>query len=465
VADKDINLRAKENITVGTAQQRESESHLFEQTKSGLMSTGGMGVMVGSSSTKVTDTGKSISNVGSTVGSVLGNVSMTAGENLTVKGSEVLAGKDINLSGKNVAILAAENHSSQTHSVEQKSSGLTLALSGAVGSAMNTAVTTAKAASEESNGRLSALQGVKAALSGAQAVQAGQLVQAQGGDAASMFGVSASLGSQKSSSQQHQEQTSVTGSTLTAGNNLTVTATGEGNSGDIVVQGSQLKAGGDTRLDAARDLLLLGDANTQKTDGSNSSSGGSVGVSLGLNGASSGLSIFANANKGQGNEHGNGTTWTETTVDSGGTLSLNSGRDTSLIGAQASGETVKVDVGRDLLLQSQQDSDNYDAKQTSTSGGASVAVTGGGSANLSMSKDNLHSNYDSVQEQTGIFAGSGGFDITVGEHTQLDGAVIASTADQSKNSLDTGTLGFSDIENKADFNAEHQGGSLSTGGP
>ncbi|CNK52728.1 putative adhesin/hemolysin precursor [Yersinia mollaretii] len=115
--------------------------------------------------------------------------------------------------------------------------------------ASNTAVTTAKAASEESNGRLAALQGVKAALNGAQAVQAGQLVQAQGGDAASMFGISASLGSQKSSSQQHQEQTSASGSTLTAGNNLTVTATGEGssaNSGDIVVQGSQLKAGGDT---------------------------------------------------------------------------------------------------------------------------------------------------------------------------------------------------------------------------
>ncbi len=70
-----------------------------------------------------------------------------------------------------------------------------------------------------------------------------------------------------------------------------------------------------------------------------------------------------------------------------------------------------------------------------------------------------------MQEQTGIFAGKGGFDITVGEHTQLDGAVIASTADKSKNSLDTGTLGFSHIENKADFKAEHQGGSLSTGGP
>ncbi|WP_181256161.1 hemagglutinin repeat-containing protein, partial [Yersinia pseudotuberculosis] len=325
-----------------------------------------------------------------------------------------------------------------------------------------------KAASEESSGRLGALQGVKAALNGVQAVQAGQLVQAEGGDAASMFGISASLGSQKSSSEQHQEQTHVTGSTLTAGNNLTINATGEGNaanSGDIVVQGSQLQAGGDTTLDAARDVLLLGAANTQKTDGSNSSSGGSVGVSLGISGASSGLSIFANANKGQGSEHGDGISWTETTLDSGGTLSVHSGRDTSLVGAQVSGETVKVEVGRDLLLQSQQDSDNYDAKQQSSSVGGSFSPGSmTGSISINGSQDKLNSNFDSVQEQTGIFAGSGGFDITVGGHTQLDGAVIGSTATADKNTLDTGTLGFSDIDNQADFKVEHQSVGISTGG-
>ncbi|AML59000.1 Putative large exoprotein involved in heme utilization or adhesion of ShlA/HecA/FhaA family [Serratia rubidaea] len=84
---------------------------------------------------------------------------------------------------------------------------------------------------------------------------------------------------------------------------------------------------------------------------------------------------------------------------------------------------------------------------------------------MSASRDKLHSNYDSVQEQTGIFAGKGGFDVKVGEHTQLDGAVIGSTATADKNRLETGTLGWSDIHNKADFKAEHSGGSLSTGGP
>ncbi|HGE4778007.1 TPA: VENN motif pre-toxin domain-containing protein, partial [Escherichia coli] len=61
-------------------------------------------------------------------------------------------------------------------------------------------------------------------------------------------------------------------------------------------------------------------------------------------------------------------------------------------------------------------------------------------------------------------AGRGGFDVTTGQHTQLNGAVIASTATADKNRLDTGTLGFSDIENRADFKTEHQSTGLSTGG-
>ncbi|MBA1124003.1 Contact-dependent inhibitor A, partial [Escherichia coli] len=65
---------------------------------------------------------------------------------------------------------------------------------------------------------------------------------------------------------------------------------------------------------------------------------------------------------------------------------------------------------------------------------------------------------------TGMFAGDGGFDITVGRHTQLDGAVIASTATPDKNHLDTGTLGFSDLHNEADYKVSHSGISLSGGG-
>ncbi|HFE1287789.1 TPA: polymorphic toxin type 25 domain-containing protein, partial [Escherichia coli] len=104
-------------------------------------------------------------------------------------------------------------------------------------------------------------------------------------------------------------------------------------------------------------------------------------------------------------------------------------------------------------------------KQTSVAAGGSFtfgSMTGSGY--IAASRDKMKSRFDSVAEQTGMFAGDGGFDITVGRHTQLDGAVIASTATPDKNHLDTGTLGFSDLHNEADYKVSHSGISLSGGG-
>ncbi|EOP4156290.1 hemagglutinin repeat-containing protein, partial [Escherichia coli] len=358
----------------------------------------------------------------------------------------------------------------QTHTVEQKTSGLTLALSGTVGSALNTTVETVQAAKSAGNSRLEALQGVKAALSGAQAVQAGRLADAQGADAGNnnTVGISLSYGSQSSKSEQQSEQTVAKGSTLTAGNNLSIQATGsgvKGVDGDLTIQGSQIKAGNNVLLQANRDVNLVSAENTSKLEGKNTSSGGSVGVGVGVGSGGWGISVSASANQGKGSEKGNGTTHTETTVDAGKQLAIISGRDTTLTGAQAGGETVKVDAGRHLTLTSEQDSDRYDSKQQNASAGGSFTFGSmSGSASVNLSRDKMHSNYDSVQEQTGIFAGRGGFDVTTGQHTQLNGAVIASTATADKNRLDTGTLGFSDIENRADYKVEHQSVGISTGG-
>ncbi|ENF7246126.1 hemagglutinin repeat-containing protein, partial [Escherichia coli] len=349
---------------------------------------------------------------------------------------------------------------------EQKKSGLTVALSGTVGSAINNAVTSAQETKESSDSRLKALQATKTALSGVQAGQAAAMATATGDPNAT--GVSLSLTTQKSKSQQHSESDTVSGSTLNAGNNLSVVATGKNrgdNRGDIVIAGSQLKAGGNTSLDAANDVLLSGAANTQKTTGRNSSSGGGVGVSIGAGGNGAGISVFASVNAAKGSEKGNGTEWTETTTDSGKTVTINSGRDTVLNGAQVNGNRIIADVGHDLLISSQQDTSKYDSKQTSVAAGGSFtfgSMTGSGY--IAASRDKMKSRFDSVAEQTGMFSGDGGFDITVGNHTQLDGAVIASTATADKNSLDTGTLGFSDIHNEADYKVSHSGISLSGGG-
>nr|WP_161539189.1 hemagglutinin repeat-containing protein [Escherichia albertii] len=468
--DNRVSLAAGNNLNIGTLTESNRETHLKQEKKSGLMSSGGVGFSMGSQSLKVTDTATDTTQKGSTVGSVHGDVSLQAGNRLTVNGSDLIAGRDMALSGKEVSITAATDQHVQTHTVEQKTSGLTLALSGSAGSALNTTVESVQAAKSAGNSRLEALQGGKAALSGAQAVQAGRLAEAQGTNAGNnnTVGVSLSYGSQSSKSEQRAEQTVAKGSALTAGNNLSIQATGsgvKGVDGDLTIQGSQIKAGNNVLLQANRDVNLVSAENTSKLEGKNTSSGSSVGVGIGVGPGGPGLSLSASVNQGKGSEKGNGTTHTETTVDAGKQLTIISGRDTTLTGAQAGGETVKVDAGHHLTLTSEQDSDRYDSKQQNASAGGSFTFGSmSGSASVNLSRDKMHSNYDSVQEQTGIFAGRGGFDVTTGQHTQLNGAVIASTATADKNRLDTGTLGFSDIENRADFKTEHQSTGLSTGG-
>ncbi|MDQ9527016.1 hemagglutinin repeat-containing protein [Serratia marcescens] len=490
-ADQDVNLQAGRNVDIGAATETDTHYRLEEKKKSGLLSSGGIGFTIGKQSSKheIDEKGRTQSQSVSTVGSSQGSVNITAGNQLHIGGADLVAGKDLALTGDSVTIDPGVDAHTRKETYEQKQSGLSVALSGTVGGALNTAVSSAQQARKEGDGRLNALQNTKAALSGVQAAQAWERDNAltasaeaknaaaglQPGDegaaqgATNTVGISASYGSQSSKSETRTDSHQSQGSTLTAGQNLSITASGKNHnaqSGDIAITGSQLKAGKDLSLDAARDITLQSAQNRESTVGKNSSKGGNVGVGIGAGSGGYGISVSAGVNAGKGHENGNGLTHAETTLDAGSNLKVTSGRDTRLTGAQASGEKVTVDVGRNLRLESEQDSDRYDAKQQNASAGGSFTFGSmTGSANVSASKDKLHSNFDSVKEQTGLFAGQGRYDVKVKEHTQLDGAVIASQADKEKNRLDTGTLGWTDIHNQADYSATHSGGSFSTGGP
>ncbi|WP_176216307.1 hemagglutinin repeat-containing protein [Enterobacter cloacae] len=464
--DGDVALSAGNNVDIVAATNTDTSWRFKETKKSGLMGTGGIGFTIGSSKSThdLREQGTTQSESFSTVGSTGGNVSIAAGKQAHIGGADIIAQKDISLAGDSVVIEPGHDKRTRDEKFEQKSSGLTVALSGAAGSAVNNAVTTAQSAKQSSDSRLAALQGTQAALSGVQAGQAVALDQVKGDSDKrnnNTIGISASIGSQSSKSSSHMESETTTGSSLSAGNNVTIKATGS----DITVAGSQIKAGKDVTLDAARDVNLIASQDTQQTTGKNSSSGGSLGVGVGVGSGGAGISISANANSSKGHEKGNGVWQNETTVDAGNRVTINTGRDATIAGAQVSGETVVADIGRDLTIASTQDSDHYNSKQNSVSGGAGYTFGAGGfSGSINVSRDKMTSDYDSVQEQSGLFAGSGGFDVTVGNHTQLDGGVIASTATADKNRLDTGTLGFSDIHNQADFKTEHQGAGISSGG-
>ncbi|MBX9448166.1 hemagglutinin repeat-containing protein, partial [Dickeya chrysanthemi] len=466
---------------ITTAASVENYRSYEEQSrkKSGLFSGGGIGFTVGSTSLRQTleSAGTTQSQSVSTLGSTGGSVSLRAGQDVSLTGTDVIAARDIDLSGRNVTVTPGHDVRRTTQTLEQKQSGLTIALSGSVGGALNSMVETVQAVSRESDSRLKSLAGVKAALSAGQGAQATRLAMAQReaagaktaagsgeeGEQPQAVGVSISYGSQSSRSEQRQTQETVSGSSVTAGDNLRIRAT----DGDITVVGSQLKAGQDLTLAATQDIRLLSGANTQHTEGSNQSRGGSIGVSIGVSASGSfGLSVSASVNAAKGNLRGDGLTHTESLLEAGRTAVLGSGRDTTLQGAQVSAETITARVGRDLLVRSEQDSDRYDSKQQSVSAGVTIPIYGGGGgASFSFSRDKVHSNFDSVQEQSGLFAGTGGYDIHVGSHTQLDGGAIASTAGADRSRLETGTLGFSNIDNRAEYSASHTGGGFSTSAP
>ncbi|EJQ7202839.1 contact-dependent inhibition effector tRNA nuclease [Escherichia coli] len=469
VADRDVSLAADNHVDVLAATSTDTSWRFKETKKSGLTGTGGIGFTTGSSKTTHDrrEAGTTQSQSASTIGSTAGNVSITAGKQAHISGSDVIANRDISITGDSVVVDPGHDRRTVDEKFEQKKSGLTVALSGAVGSAINNAATMAREAKETSDSRLAALKGTQAVLSGVQAgVNHG--LQQQSADPNNGIGVSISLNHQQSKSETKYQHDIVSGSTLSAGNNVSVTATGKNknhnNSGDILITGSQIKSGNDTSLNAQNDILLAAAADTRQTTGKNSSKGGGVGVSFGGGTNGGGLSIFAGINGSEGREKGNGTTWTETTVDAGKNVSLTSGHDTTLSGAQVSGEKVTADVGNNLTISSLQDSDRYDSRQNSVAAGGSFTFGSmSGSGYASISQDKIKSNYDSVREQSGIYAGKDGFDVTVGNHTQLNGAVIASTATDDKNSLNTNTLGWSDIHNQADYKASHTGISLSGG--
>ncbi|EFG7923278.1 glycohydrolase toxin TNT-related protein, partial [Escherichia coli] len=469
VADRDVSLAAGNHVDVLAATSTDTSWRFKETKTSGLTGTGGIGFTTGSSKTTHDrrEAGTTQSQSASTIGSTAGNVSITAGKQAHISGSDVIANRDISITGDSVVVDPGHDRRTVDEKFEQKKSGLTVALSGAVGSAINNAATMAREAKETSDSRLAVLKGTQAVLSGVQAgVNHG--LQQQSADPNNGIGVSISLNHQQSKSETKYQHDIVSGSTLSAGNNVSVTATGKNkdhnNSGDILITGSQIKSGNDTSLNAQNDILLAAAADTRQTTGKNSSKGGGVGVSFGGGTNGGGLSIFAGINGSEGREKGNGTTWTETTVDAGKNVSLTSGHDTTLSGAQVSGEKVTADVGNNLTISSLQDSDRYDSRQNSVAAGGSFTFGSmSGSGYASISQDKIKSNYDSVREQSGIYAGKDGFDVTVGNHTQLNGAVIASTATDDKNSLSTGTLGWSDIHNQADYKASHTGISLSGG--
>ena len=104
-----------------------------------------------------------------------------------------------------------------------------------------------------------------------------------------------------------------------------------------------------------------------------------------------------------------------------GKTTIRSGGDTTLKGAQLIGKGVQADT-RNLHIESVQDTETYQSKQQN--GNVQVTVGYGFSANGSYSQSKVKADHASVTEQSGIYAGEDGYQIKVGDNTDLKGGLL-----------------------------------------
>lgn len=441
VADNDVSVKTGGNLNIGSAEQTSESGYRKSVKKSGVFAGGGLGFTIGKEKQKDQYANQNTEQVGSTVGSVKGNVNLDADKAANVKGSTVVAGKDINITGENVSIENSNSIYNAQEKHEFKRTGLSVSVGGGYVDVVNNAANSVKHATEVEDKRLGALVAVKGYKDADKAIK--DIKGKGGGKVNENLSINVSLGTTKSKSESNSTTTVANASEVKAGGDVNVTSTKK----DINITGSNVE-GKDVTLNAKENLNITASKNTNKTEQNSKSSSASVGASLEL-GKGPSYSISGSMSKGE--VSANGTTYNESTVTANKDLSFASGNDTNIKGGMLSGEKVTGNVGGDLNIESKQDSNSY--KETNKSVGVSIGLGSNKAVSGSASIGKIDSNYKSVTDQSGIYAGTEGFDINVGENTDLKGGIIFNEAEKDKNKISTGTLTFEDIRNKADYKA------------
>ncbi|NOG31137.1 hypothetical protein HLB35_04005 [Halomonas sp. TBZ9] len=405
-----------------------------------------------------------------TVGSIGGNVTLSAGDTYTQIGSDVLAPSgDILIGANTVNILEGRETSNSRTEQRFKQSGLSLSLSNPVMDSAQGIKGQIDAAGNTDSPRMQALAAANTALAVKDIQQ-----QITNGNATDLS-LNISLGSSQSRSNSEASSNTVRGSTITAGGDLAIHALGQRDGeGTITVQGSQLDAGQQLQLNAAQDIHLLASADAVSQHDRHTSNSGSIGLGLSTNG----IAFNLDASRAKGHGNGDSTFFNNTQLSAGNQVILSSGGDTALKGAVVSASKITTNIGGDLTIESLQDTAVHNERHSSSGFGASIPLGGMPTVNLDLSRTKVDSDFQSVNEQSGLRAGDGGFQVNVGGITKLTGGAITSTdvaidddlntfttaGQTASEALGSGALTLTDIGNTASYDAESISVSLSSGG-
>ncbi|OKY52980.1 hypothetical protein BSR42_09860, partial [Megasphaera cerevisiae] len=467
-AQDDVTLAAGRNITTTSDTQYDKSQADTKVKSSGIMGAG-LGIMIGTKKVKDTYDGEWKTQVGTTLASTGGNVTISAGDTAHLTTTDVVGQKGIDVTAQDIILDGNRNEAREKQTHEESQSGLTVSLGGNVATTLETVRNTIRQGHSRDNKTLQALEyyeagkelwNGKSSLAAANLAYGGKLPAPQEKAVRDqLVNIHVSLGSSSYKQEAATEQLIYAGGSLNSEGTIRFTAKAKDqntNKGNINAIGEQI-IGKDVALHADNSIFLQGAENKQTETTDYSSKGWSVGASFGP--AQGGfLSVDASASQSKDKGTDILTTHTPTQIIGTNSVTISTGKDLNMVGAQVSGNTVTADVGGNLSIESQQDTHTYHSKGSSSGFGITAPIGAGTiSVSASASKNSMDSDYASVTNQSGIFAGTGGFQISVERNTDLTGAVIDSTADANKNNLTTGALTMEDIQNQADYDSKNAG--------
>lgn len=432
----DVKINAANDVNIKSAQSSQSQSQSSSNKGIGSAQISDTEKFYGYMKGKNQSNSQSIEQQRSQVGSLEGNVNIQAGNNYNQQVADIVANKDINITAKQISVLDNYNTGSSDSSSKDLKVGVFNRVSSPILDLLGSVDKATKG--NAADDRTQALQGLAA---GAQAYQSYSDIK--GGSVAK---AEAGIGFSTSKNQQSNSYSTSQQNQISAGGNVNLTST----AGDIHLQNTQVKAKETISLDSAKNILLESGQSQEKAQGKNSNAGLSVGVGASV-GAQTGVYIYGEAGYGKGSNRTDNNTHNMTTLESD-KLSLKSKGDTTLNGAQAKANRIDADVGGKLSVISTQDTSDQNIKQTSVGGRvqASLGTAWQASGNLSNSSANGSSN--SVNQQSGLFAGDGGYHVKA-DQVDLKGGAIVSSAKKENNDLTANRLTFSDINNKSSYDA------------
>ncbi|QLB42325.1 VENN motif pre-toxin domain-containing protein [Mannheimia pernigra] len=204
----------------------------------------------------------------------------------------------------------------------------------------------------------------------------------------------------------------------------------------------------------------LGTTNSQTNRSDNKSSSWSVGVFVGKSQGATGFGVEGAVNVGKGHSNSDSTVQNLTEINSD-SLKINTKETTTLKGAVANVKHLSLDT-KNLHIESVQDTEKYDSKQTQAGVSGSVAIYGSGwglSSQASQNKAKV--NYAQVNQQSG-FNIQENANINVQENTHIKGGMINAQGDKANHQMTTGTLTTEEIENRSDVKVSSVSVSMSS---